>query len=206
MKIYDVSMEINENMKVYKNIEAKKPELRFLKTFEKDGYNESRIAMDIHTGTHIDAPLHMIDKGQTIEKIDLSKLITTCYVIDVTNVKDAITKSDLINKNIKKNEFIFLKTKNSYDKEFNFNFIYLDKSGATYLSLLEVIGVGIDSLGIERSQKDHDTHHILMENDIIIIEGLQLKDVPEGHYLMYALPLKIKGADGAPARVVLIEE
>jgi len=206
MKIYDVSMEINEDMKVYKNIEEKKPKLKFLKTFKKDGYNESRIAMDIHTGTHIDAPLHMMDKGQTIENIDLNKLITTCYVLDLTHIKDAITKDDLIDKNIKENEFILLKTKNSYDKEFNFNFIYLDKSGATYLSLLNVIGVGIDSLGIERSQKEHETHHILMKDNIIIIEGLQLKEVPEGRYLMYALPLKIKGADGAPARVVLIEE
>jgi arylformamidase len=83
------------------------------------------------------------------------------------------------------------------------NFVYLEKSGAEYLAQLNVKGVGIDSLGIERAQANHSTHHILMSKNIIIIEGLRLAKVDEGIYQMYALPLKIKGADGAPARVIL---
>lgn len=66
-------------------------------------------------------------------------------------------------------------------------------------------GVGIDSLGIERSQPEHETHKVLLGNNIIIIEGLRLQDIDEGVYMMYALPLKIVGGDGAPARVILSE-
>ncbi len=85
------------------------------------------------------------------------------------------------------------------------DFIYLKKSGAEFLAEQGIIGVGIDALGIERAQPNHETHNILMEKGIIIIEGLRLKEVPTGNYFMCALPLKIKGADGAPARVVLME-
>jgi len=206
MKIFDVSMLIHEDMTVYKNKQEKKPELVFLKNYKEDKYNESKITLDIHTGTHIDAPYHMIDKGDTIENIDLEKLITKCMVVDLTNVKDKITKEDLINKNIKAESFVLLKTSNSYDEQYNYNFVYLEKSGARYLKELKIKGVGIDSLGIERNQKNHDTHEILMKNNIIIIEGLRLKEIVKGEYMMYALPLKIKGADGAPARIILIEE
>lgn len=206
MKIYDISMLIHKDMKVYKNKLEKKPDLVFLSNYKNDQYNESEITMNVHTGTHIDAPFHMIDKGETIENINLEKLIAKCVVVDLTKVKDKITKDDLINKKIGENIFVLLKTSNSYDSNFNFNFVYLEKSGAQYLSDLNVIGVGIDALGIERSQKNHETHKILMSNDIIIIEGITLKDVEQGEYMMYALPLKIKGADGAPARIILIKE
>ncbi|MBN2853740.1 MAG: cyclase family protein [Clostridia bacterium] len=206
MRIYDVSMLIHHDMEVYKNKNEKKPVLTFLKTFPQDGYNESSILMDIHTGTHIDAPFHMINQGDTIEKINLENLITTCYVLDMTFCSGKITKDDLLKKKIRAQSFILLKTGNSYESEFNSEFVYLDSSGAAYLSSLSLKGIGIDGLGIERAQKNHDTHHILMEKNIIIIEGLRLEEVDEGEYKMIALPLKIKGADGAPARIVLIKE
>lgn len=205
MKIYDVSMLIEENMMVYKNREDKKPSLKFDKSFETDGFNESVITMNLHTGTHIDAPFHMQRDGNTIETIDLNKLITPCQVIDLTGVEAGISKADLMSSNIKAGSFILLKTKNSFSDVFLMDFIYLAKTGAEYLAELNVSGVGIDALGIERAQPDHATHNILFDQGIIIIEGLRLKDIPAGEYLMVALPLKIKGADGAPARVVLIE-
>ncbi len=68
------------------------------------------------------------------------------------------------------------------------------------------MGVGTDGLGIERAQKGHPTHKILLGNDIIIIEGLRLKDVPEDVYDMFCLPLKIPGVEATPARVVLLKE
>ena len=65
--------------------------------------------------------------------------------------------------------------------------------------------MGIDALGVERSQPGHETHLALLGHDIMVLEGLALKDVAEGRYLLIALPLLIDGADGAPARAVLVE-
>lgn len=206
MKIYDISMTINEQMMVYKNVEEKKPIITILKTYKENRYNESSITMDIHTGTHIDAPFHMIDNGETIESIPLEKLVTDCQVLDLTGIKDGITRKHLQSKEISEGSFILLKTKNSYTDSFDNNFIYLKKSGAKYLADKKIKGVGIDALGIERGQKNHDTHTILMNQKIVIIEGLRLKDILEGFYQMVALPLKIEGTDGAPARIILISE
>ncbi|MCK5811604.1 MAG: cyclase family protein [Clostridiales bacterium] len=206
MKIYDVSMTINEQMMVYKNIEEKKPKITILKTYKENQYNESSITIDIHTGTHIDAPFHMIDKGETIESIPLEKLVTNCQVLDLTEIKDGIEKKHLQSRKIKEGSFILFKTQNSYTEFFDSNFIYLKKSGAEYLVEKKIKGVGIDALGIERGQKNHDTHTILMNQKIIIVEGLRLKDVLEGEYKMIALPLKIEGTDGAPARIILMSE
>ncbi|MDE4542017.1 cyclase family protein [Thermoanaerobacterium sp. R66] len=206
MKIYDVSMNINKNMQVYKNKPEKKPELIVISDFPNDSVHESRICMDMHTGTHFDAPLHMIEGGDTIDHFDITKAVSKCKVLDFTNVDDKITADDLKEKEIVSGEFVLLKTKNSYEDSFNFNFIFLDASGAEYLKEMKVIGVGTDGLGIERAQPNHETHKTLLSNGITILEGLRLKDVDEGEYTLIAAPLKIDGAEAAPARALLIED
>ncbi len=138
--------------------------------------------------------------------LNLNKLITKCRVLDLTNVVDKITKEDLMDKNIKPGEFLLLKTRNSFTEEFEPDFVYVEKSGAEYLAEKEIIGVAIDSFGIERAQADHETHKILFDKGITIIEGVRLKEIAPGEYFMCALPLKIKGVDGAPARIVLIKD
>ncbi|MDQ2085194.1 cyclase family protein [Herbivorax sp. ANBcel31] len=202
MEIYDVSMAIHKNMPVYKNIESKRPFLKRVKSFEEDGINESEINMNLHTGTHIDAPLHVFKDGDSIEKIDIKKLITKCKVLDLTGIK-MVTEDELKVKEIEKESFVILKTDNSYRDEFNAEFVFLEKSGAKYLADLNIKGVGIDALGIERGQIGHPTHNTIINNGAIIIEGLRLKEIKEGEYMMYALPLNIVGGDGAPARVIL---
>ena len=205
MVIYDISMIIEESMGVYKNIEEKRPVIKYEKKIPKDSINESSMSMNLHTGTHVDAPYHVDDRGATIDSIDLNKLITKCRVLDLTGVVNSITKEDLMSKNIRPGEFLLFKTKNSFTEKFDPNFVFLEKSGAEYLAEKEVIGVAIDSFGIERAQPEHETHKTLFSNGITIIEGVRLKDIKESEYLICALPLKIKGADGAPARVVLID-
>lgn len=206
MIIYDISMTIEKSMGVYKNIEEKRPVIKFERKIPKDSINESSMYMNLHTGTHIDAPYHVDDMGETIDAIDLNRLITKCRVLDLTKVVDGITKEDLIGKNIKPGEFILLKTRNSFTEEFKPDFVFVEKSGAEYLAEKQIIGVAIDSFGIERSQPDHETHKALFNKGITIIEGVRLKEIEEAEYLMCALPLKIKGVDGAPARVVLIKD
>ncbi|MEK4126344.1 cyclase family protein [Anoxybacillus sp. FSL W8-0382] len=203
MKMYDVTAPIFEGMPVYKNKPEKQPKLT---TVTNDYVTESRIDMDVHTGTHIDAPLHMVKNGETFETIPLEKLVGYCKVLDVTNVDDRITKEDLIHFDIQENDFLLFKTKNSFDDAFNFEFIYVAEDAATYLAEKRIRGVGIDALGVERNQAGHPTHKTLFSHGIIIIEGLRLKDVPAGEYWMVAAPLKLVGTDAAPARVLLFEQ
>jgi arylformamidase len=202
MKMYDVTAPIFEGMPVYKNKPEKQPKLQ---TITNDYVTESRIDMDVHTGTHIDAPLHMVKGGETFETIPLEKLVGACKVFDLTNVKDKITKEDLQHLNIEENDFVLFKTQNSMEDAFNFEFIYVAEGAAQYLADKKVRGVGIDALGIERSQPGHPTHKTLFGSGVIVIEGLRLKDVPEGEYFMVAAPLKLVGTDAAPARVLLFE-
>jgi arylformamidase len=202
MKMYDVTAPIFEGMPVYKNKPEKQPKFS---TVTNDYVTESRVDMDVHTGTHIDAPLHMVKNGETFETISLEKLVGTCKVFDVTNVDDKISKNDIAHLDIQENDFVLFKTKNSFDDAFHFEFIYVAEDAAQYLAEKKVRGVGIDALGVERSQPGHPTHKTLFGNNIIIIEGLRLKDVPEGQYFMVAAPLKLVGTDAAPARVLLFE-
>jgi arylformamidase len=200
MKIYDVTGSIFEGMAVYKNKPEKQPKL---KTVTNGYVTESRIDMDVHTGTHIDAPLHMMTDGDTFESIPLDSLVGMCTVLDLTGVHDRITKEDLERFAIRKGDFVLLKTRNSDVDEFRFDFVFLAQDGAEYLAQLGVRGIGIDALGIERDQPGHPTHHILFQHGVIVMEGLRLKEVEAGEYFMVAAPLKIVGTDAAPARILL---
>lgn len=205
MKLYDISMMIDEDMAVYKNKQEKKPVFVNRSNFETGNHYETSITMDLHTGTHIDAPLHMIKEGAKMESYRLDEFITPVKVLNLTNIEHMITRQDLINHEINKGDFILFKTRNSYRDDFDFDFVYLEKSGAQYLKESEVKGVGIDALGIERDQPQHDTHKILLENNMMILEGIRLREVPEGDYQLIALPLKIMHTEAAPTRAVLIE-
>jgi arylformamidase len=200
---YDVSMTVTKDIQVWKNYEAKKPKFKVVSDFNNSVVHETEVSINLHTGTHMDFPLHMLPDGKTSDSLDLSKLIRTVRVFDLTHVKDAINDADLVPLNIKKNDFVLFKTKNSFEEDFNFNFIYVNEWASQYLAEKGVAGVGVDGLGIERDQVGHPTHKKLMKKDILIIEGLRLKDVPEGTYQMYALPIKMKGTDALLLSVIL---
>ena len=201
--MYDVTAPIFEGMPVYKNKPEKQPKLQ---TVTNAHVTESRIELDVHTGTHIDAPLHMINDGDTFESIPLERLVRNVKVLDLTHVEDGIERKDLEAKDIQENDFLLFKTKNSFDESFNPEFIFLKEDGANYLASLQIDGVGIDALGVERSQPNHPTHKALFGANIIVIEGLMLAEIEEGSYFMVAAPLKLVGTDASPARVLLMEK
>lgn len=206
MKIYDLSPEISEDTVIYKDKPEKKPGIKMTRTLKK-GANESRLEMESHTGSHADAPYHFFEDGETIDKLDLEKFMGKAIVLDFAKVKNSITKIHLKNIKLKiqKNEIVLLKTKNKPDKKFNFNFTYLEKSGAEYLASRKVKAVGIDNLGIERSQPSHETHKILLSKGIVIFEGLDLSRVKQGKYYFHGYPLKIKKGDASPVRALLVD-
>ncbi len=204
-QIIDITMSIEPDMIVYKNKATKKPVFKTIANHSDHGLHETDIALNLHTGTHIDFPLHMIENGKTSNTEDLSRLITPCKVFDMTQVNDKITDDDLRTLDIHSNDFIIFKTKNSYDQVFNLEFISLATSGASYLKEIGIKGVGIDGLGIERGNKKYETHRTLLGSDIIILEGLVLKDVESGHYQLIALPMKIADVEASLVRAVLLK-
>jgi arylformamidase len=147
----------------------------------------------------------MLPDGGTMEVIPIDQLVGEARVLDLSHVEDGITAADLEKFNIQPNDFVLLKTKNSYTDQFDFEFIYLKEDGAKYLVEKGVRGVGIDALGIERSQQGHPTHKTLFRSNVTIIEGLRLQEVPEGTYFMVAAPIKLLETEAAPARVLLLE-
>ncbi len=206
MKIYDVSMTISSEMQVYKNKDDKKPLIEVVSDFSNSTTHESKLSMNLHTGTHMDFPLHIFKEGETSDTLDINRLIRKVKVFDLTHLTNEIDIEDLTNLQIEENDFVLLKTKNSLKEVFDFQFIFINEKAASYLALKKVSGVGVDGLGVERNQEGHPTHQVLMKNDIIIIEGLRLKEIKQGQYFMYALPIKIKGVDALPLSIILIEE
>ncbi len=205
MKIIDISWPISNDMTTYKN---KKPvKIEPVKVFEKDKVRDTNILFNTHTGTHIDAPSHFLQNGKTVEQISIDNLIGSCCVLDFSACKKAITADDLKKKTIDQ-KIVLLKTKNSNclpTDLFDFNFIGLSESGAEFLIEKNIKSVGIDYLGLENNAPGHPAHKLLMEQDIIIIEGLRLSKAQEKNYTFYCLPLALTGAEASPARAILVE-
>jgi len=187
-----------------KNIQIEK-----IKSFAQDNVRENKISLSMHTGTHIDAPSHFLQNGKTIEHTNLETINGPCSVFDLTHVTEKITQQELEKLGIKTQSRVLLKTKNSFlqpTEKFNANFIYLDHSGAQFLAGLGILCVGIDYLGIERDQPNHETHTILLQKDITIIEGLRLGHVEAGAYTLMCLPLHTPNLEASPARALLRRE
>ena len=203
-KIIDISWPITPTMTSYKN--GNEVKFADLASWEKDKYRKSLITLSTHSGTHVDAPSHFHEHGETFEKLSLSSMVGPCKVLDATHCSEKITKQDLEKQNITQDDIILFKTKNSNlktDVPFDPNFIYLELSAAQLLADKKIKAVGFDYLGIERHQPGHDTHSILFNNQITIIEGLRLNHVTPGDYFFCCLPLAIQGLEAAPARAVL---
>ncbi len=197
-------MLIHEDMLLYKNCKEHKPSIKQVRKLE-EGSNETRISLYSHAGTHVDAPLHMLADGYSVENIPVHQMYGKCYLLDMTHIKDCIRLEDIKMYSFEKGTFVFLKTINSEDAAYNPQHIYLSAKAAKYLVEQQIQVIGIDSLSIERNNKNHDTHNILLGNNMLIVEGLLLKNVPAGEYMAVVAPIPIVGGDGSPARVLLIK-
>jgi arylformamidase len=205
MATYDISMPIQSGMSVYKNKQEKQPIFSQQNRLAEGGSFETTITMNVHTGTHLDFPLHMMTNGQNSSQFDVHRLLRDVRVIDCGQL-DVIDETFLQSQHLKTGEFILLKTKSSQHETFLFDFPYLSKNGASFCVKKKIAGVGIDALGIERDQPGHETHQLLMKANILILEGLRLAKVPAGIYQMIALPLSIPKLDALPVRAILLSK
>lgn len=202
MKIYDVTVPMSEGMVVYPG------DPRFQMTRREDGgagYRVSTYAFGSHTGTHVDPPFHLLQDGLTADRIPLETLIGRVRVVAIAGpLVDEATLSDVDFSDAPR---VLFKTDNSRlweRSEFVEEFVHITPGAATGLVSRGVKVVGIDYLSVDPV---HDaelaTHRVLLEAGVVIIEGLDLREVEPGHYEMICLPLKVAGSDGSPARVVL---
>lgn len=203
-KIIDISWPISESMTAYKD--SKVTTFSPVSTFEHQGSRKTKITVTTHDGTHIDAPSHFLEHGKTIDQLPLNLFIGPCKVFDLTTVDDQISAERLEGLDIWADDAVLFKTKNSFNDpsaSFMKEFVYIDHSGARFLAERKIRTIGFDYLGIERQQPGHETHNLLLSNNIGIVEGLRLAHVAPGSYFFCCLPLNLQGLDGAPARAVL---
>lgn len=208
MKIYDISVAISEALPTWPG----DPELsiRLASSLaEGDESNVTQLCLGAHAGTHIDAPFHFEPDGIGVDALPLEVLIGPCRVFDLTREWEHLGRNALARCDFQGVSRALFKTINSnlWDQKeglFQKTFIGLLPEGAAFLVDRGVRLAGIDYLSIEPFQSPgHPTHHILLRNGVVVLEGLNLKEVPAGDYELIALPIKVKGADGAPVRAVL---
>lgn len=211
MKIYDITILITPDLPVWPG--DPQVELERVSKIE-DGANSnvSRIAMSAHTGTHVDAPYHFLgDSPITIEQLPLNVLTGSAQVVYVPEDVSLITRQILSSLPlITSSKRLLFHTRNSRfwaekTPGFQKTFVGLSLDAAEMLVEIGVQLIGIDYLSVAPYKKSRPTHEALLKAGIIILEGIDLSQVPGGEYELYCLPLKLGGADGAPARAILIK-
>lgn len=211
MRIIDISVTLSNSLPVWPGDPRIKLE-RVRKIEEGANSNVSRLEMQVHSGTHIDAPIHFLPGEIGVESLSLPDLIGPCYVLEIPEDSGQISRDVLDSLLIPRgvNRLLF-RTKNSNqwvsgENEFYTEFIGLTEDGARCLVDRGIRVIGIDYLSIAPYKQSRPTHEVLLKAGVIVIEGLDLHAVNTGYYSLICLPLKLAGSDGAPARVVLIDE
>ena len=166
----------------------------------------SRLSLGVHTGTHVDAPVHFLADGAGVDAVPLDQLLGEARVVEVTD-GPSIGAAQLRPVDPRPGERLLFKTRNSarcwQTDRFLSDYVYLSTEGAALLAERRVRTVGIDYLSIAGMDEGVPTHRTLLEQGICIIEGLDLSSIQPGSYELICLPLRLAGADGAPARVLL---
>jgi len=208
MNIYDITVPVSAETPIYKGDPG--VEIKYFKSI-KDGAsaNVSQIALGVHTATHVDAPNHFIEGARRVHELDQKKLIGPCRVIEVENDVVAIEPQHV--GDVTGVQRVLFKTRNSAfwstpEDGFRQDFSYLVPETARLLADIGLVLVGIDYLSIEKSgSPGHPVHTTLLEKEIVILEGVDLREVPAGDYELICMPLKYigGGGDGSPARTFL---
>ena len=211
MRIFDLSIPISPHIPVWPGDPPVQIE-HLASINKKDPANLTRLSLSVHTGTHVDAPYHLFEKGLKVDQLPLSTLIGTAHVLEVHPEKKTITATDLGSLGLPPTvERLLIKTDNSYLwegglLEFEKDYIHLGHDAARWIVRRGIKLIGVDYLSVDSFDSgDMAVHHTLLEAGVVIIEGLNLSHVAQGVYQLYCLPIKIAGSDGAPARVVLIK-
>jgi arylformamidase len=206
--MYDISVGVSPDLPVWPG----DPPIKLKRVLSIDNGSEanvSRLEASVHIGTHIDAPLHFIGDGKSVDAIPLKSLIGRAYVVDFKNaglIDEKLLEAAGIPPRTKR---VLFKTRNSKlwakgEKKFKRDYVAINEAGAKWLSRKSFQLVGVDYLSVAPFSDTVPTHTELLKAGIILLEGLDLSQISQGRYTLYCLPLKLIGSDGAPARAVLV--
>jgi len=221
-KIIDVTVPISSFTPIFPG--DPEPSIERVCTLEKDGCAVSRLSFGSHTGTHVDAPSHILKDGFSVDRLDIESLMGKAVVLDFSQINGALTGNILdkaypdrrVTESV---SVLLLKTKASFQNEKNPEIsgfqvggldkgeesAYLDATAAAWIVRNGFKTVGIDSFSVDSlSSESMPAHHKLLSNNVNIVECLDLSSVETGMYFFLCLPLKVEGCDGAPARALLI--
>ena len=212
MKVHDASLVMRAGMPTWPGEEG--PKVTPLRRIAKgDSANVSIVEFGNHTGTHVDPPVHFIEGAATVDQLPLDALVGPCRVVAFDGAGHISAAWLDAAKVPATTERILFKTRNSERwrdpvRPFGRDFIALDRTAARWCVDRRMKLVGIDYLSIEPQgpeKEGYPTHKTLLSAKIVIVEGLDLKDVPPGDYDLACGAIKFEKGDGAPARVFLIE-
>ncbi len=222
-KVIDISTPISPFTKIFPG--DPEPVIESICTLENKGCVVSRLSLGSHTGTHVDAPSHILSNGISVDKLKLESLMGMALILDYSSLEGSLTAEILekafqdarVSEDI---SILLLKTKNSSRKQKGsedinyqnndyvgkkFGSTYLDESAASWIVEKKFKTIGIDSFSIDSfHSKIMSAHRILLSGNVNIVECLELSLVEVGVYFFLCLPLKIEDCDGAPARALLI--
>jgi len=210
MKILDISLPVSSELPVWPGDPAIVLE-RYRSITQGNASNDTKLACSVHAGTHVDAPAHFFEKGTTADQLPLDILIGPALVAEVPEMN--VITPDILNALAIPSETtrLLFKTKNSGlwvepNPQFNPDYVALSAEAARWIVRRGFRLVGIDYLSIQKfDDPEPFAHSILLDAGVVIVEGLNLQNIKPGAYQLICLPLKLSGSDGAPARVVLIE-
>jgi len=229
-KIIDITVSISPFTQIFPGDPI--PAIEKVCTLEEEGCAVSKLSFGSHTGTHVDAPSHILKNGTTIDKLELKNLMGTALILDFSSLSGELTASILEKafRNMRTPEnisILLLKTgafsrkqgnagkvsspgeesdpqNMEFEKDESYS-AYLDESGAAWIVEKGFKTIGIDSFSVDNFYSETlPVHHILLSGSVNIVEYLELSSIEAGTYFFICLPLKIEGCDGAPARALLI--
>ena len=191
MKLYDISQEVF-SCTVYPG-DPEPEKVMLYSTDNADLYNLSSFAMCAHNGTHIDAPFHFLGDGKTVDQMDLSIFVGNCFV---ARHEGDVTAMDA--------EAIMLRA-NGVERILIGGNITVTAEAAEVFAAHRIKLIGNEGPTVGPENAPMQVHTILLRQEIALLEGIVLQEVPEGQYFLNAAPLNLAGSDGAPCRAYLIE-
>jgi arylformamidase len=214
MAVHDISLPIRPGLPTWPGSRGFRTSLA-MSMADGDPANVTWLELDVHTGTHVEGPLHFIADGATVDAFEIERFVGPALVVAVGGA--SVTAEALEALDIPAGtDRLLLRTSNSDrwaalargtgDATYEPDYVALTPEGAAWVAARGIGLIGTDHLSIQRADDDGETHRILMRAGVAILEGLNLADVAPGRYDLVCVPLRLVGTEAAPARAVLIDQ
>jgi arylformamidase len=207
-RVHDISLAIEPGLPTWPTSEGFRMRSA-MRLEDGDPANVTVLELDVHTGTHVEAPLHSLANGAALDTVPLERFVGDARVIEIdgASVTPALLEAAAVPPGTTR---LLVKTRNSARwaagwGPFDQAYVALTADAATWVVERGIRLIGLDHLSIQRYEDGPDTHRILMRGGVTILEGLNLAGVDPGEYTLVCAPLRLSGTEAAPARAILID-